>query len=180
MKNYRIKIKPYLDDLAKKGLGPGGGSTGALAFCLGSSLIIKSIRHSLNKNINKTKENKLQNRIKKLTFLKKKIYSYIDKDRELFSKTVKAQGAKRKKYLEEITVLLKDLADSSQEAFSLAKEVDFDIKNSIKSDFYLGISFIRISMESVVYNLEANRKISGKKDGDVKKIKNKLKMMEKK
>lgn len=177
MKDYRTKFKPYLDDLEKKGLGPGGGSTGALAFCLGCSLIIKSIRHSLDKNINKIKANKFKKRIKKLIFLKKKTYPYIDKDGELFSKMIKTKGDERKKYLKEVTVLLKDLAQSSQKAFLLAKGVDFDIKKSIKSDFYLGISFIKISGESAAYNLEANSKISGKK---VRYLKNKLKKMGKK
>lgn len=175
MENYRQKIKPYLDDLTKKGLGLGGGSAGALAFCLGCSLIIKSINHTQTKNNSKIKKNKLNNRLDKITKFKKEIYPYIDKDGQLFSKMVKSKGQGRKKYLKEVTHLLKTLAKSSYKVFLLAKELDFDIKKGIKSDFNLGLEFIKLSLLSTIFNLEDNSKISGKKDEYIRIVKNNLK-----
>ncbi|MCF7886815.1 MAG: cyclodeaminase/cyclohydrolase family protein [Candidatus Omnitrophica bacterium] len=175
MKNYRQKIKPYLDDLTKKGLGLGGGSAGALAFCLGCSLIIKSINHTKTKNISKIKKNKLNNRLVKITKFEKEIYPYIDKDNQLFSKMIKNKGQDREKYLKKVIHLLKTLARSSYKVFLLAKELDFDIKKGIKSDFNLGLEFIKISLLSTIFNLEANNKISGKRDNYIKTLKNNLK-----
>ncbi|MCF7873816.1 MAG: cyclodeaminase/cyclohydrolase family protein [Candidatus Omnitrophica bacterium] len=179
MTNYRNKIKPYLDDLEKKGVGLGGGSAGALAFCLGCSLVAKSINHTKSKDISKLKKNKLDNRLVKVKELKKKIYPYIDQDGQLFAKMIKNKGKERKKYLKKVNHLLKTLARSSYKVFLLAKELDFDIKKGIKSDFNLGINFIKIAMKSATYNLDANNKISGKKDNYLKDFKNKFKKMEK-
>lgn len=173
--DYRIKIKPYLDDLEKKRLGPGGGSTGALSFCLGCSLIAKSINHSKSKKISKIKKNKLNNRLDRVLSFKRKIYPYIDQDGKLFSKMIKSKGRLREKYLKEVNQLLKDLAQSSYKLFLLAKALDFDIKKSIKSDFYLGLKFIIISMESAIFNLAANSKMTGKENRYLKNIKDKLK-----
>lgn len=173
--NYRNKIKPYLDDLEKKGLGLGGGSTGALAFCLGCSLIIKSINHTKTKNSSKVKKNKLNNRLIKIVKFKKEIYPYIDKDGQLFSKMIKSKGQNREKYFKKVTHLLKTLARSSYKVFLLAKELDFDIKKGIKSDFNLGLEFIKLSLLSAIFNLEDNSKISGKKDNYIRTLKNNLK-----
>ncbi|MCF7874449.1 MAG: cyclodeaminase/cyclohydrolase family protein [Candidatus Omnitrophica bacterium] len=171
-KNYRKQIKPYLDDLAKKRLAPGGGSAGALAFCLGCSLIAKSINHTKNKEMPKVKERKLTNRLDKILNLKKKVYPYIDRDGRLFSQMIKSGGQERQRYLKEMTCLLKDLAQSSDTVISLAKELDFDIKKSIKSDFYLGLQFIRVSLESVIFNLEANSNQKKGKDKYLQNLKN--------
>ncbi|MFO8052787.1 MAG: cyclodeaminase/cyclohydrolase family protein [Candidatus Omnitrophota bacterium] len=173
--NYRNKIKPYLDDLEKKGLGPGGGSAGALAFCLGCSLIVKSINHSKTKNISKLKKNKLNNRLIKIIDFKKKVYPFIDQDGQLFSKMIKSEGQERKKYLKKVTQLLKILARSSYKVFLLAKELDFDIKRSIKSDFNLGLEFIKLSLLSAIFNLEDNNKMFGRKDNYTVTLKNKFK-----
>ncbi len=175
MKKYRAEFKPYLDDLGKKGLAPGGGSAGALSFCLGCSLIIKAIEHSKNKDQGKVYKNKLNNRLRKISDFKKKVYPYIDKDGELFIKMIKAKGAQKKKYEKKVSNLLKDLADSSQKVFLLAKALDFDIKKSIKSDFYLGLKFIIISTESAIFNLAANSKMTGKENQYLKNVKDKLK-----
>jgi formiminotetrahydrofolate cyclodeaminase len=175
MKNYRKKIKPYLDDLTKKGLGLGGGSAGALAFCLGCSLIVKSINHTKAKNNSKVNKNKLNNRLVKITRFKKEIYPYIDKDGQLFSKMIKSKGQDRKKYFKKVTQLLKTLARASQKVFLLAKELDFDIKKGIKSDFNLGLEFIKLSLLSAILNLEDNNKMSGKKDNYIKILKNNFK-----
>ncbi|MCF7870625.1 MAG: cyclodeaminase/cyclohydrolase family protein [Candidatus Omnitrophica bacterium] len=174
-KNYRKQIKPYLDDLAKNRLAPGGGSAGALAFCLGCSLIAKSINHTKSKEISKVKENKLNNRLDKILSFKKKVYFYIDWDGQLFSQMVKSRGKEKQKYLKKTTRLLKDLAQLSYKVFLLAKELDFDIKKSIKSDFYLGLEFIKVSLESAIFNLEANKKEKKGKNKYLQNLKNNLK-----
>jgi formiminotetrahydrofolate cyclodeaminase len=176
-KNYRKQIKPYLDDLAKKRLAPGGGSAGALAFCLGCSLIAKSINHTKSKGMPKIKERKLTNRLDKVLSFKKKVYPYIDQDGQFFSQMIKSRGPERRRHLKEITRLLKDLAQSSDTVISLAKELDFDIKKSIKSDFYLGLQFIKVSLESAIFNLEANSNQKKGKDKYLRNLKNISKKM---
>ncbi len=159
--NYCKEIKNYLDDLGKRGYQPGGGSAGALAFCLGVSLIIKSIRHSNNENTVEARKNKLDKRLDRLAVLKKRVYSYIDKDGEIFSKIMESKGSKKQKELEKGKDLIKSLAQSARQAFSLAKGVESDIKKSIKSDFYLGLEFIKVSQLSAAVNWEANKKMFG-------------------
>jgi len=166
-------MKPYLDGLEQKGFAPGGGSAGALAFCLGCSLIAKSINHSKAKNIAKYQKDKLNNCLRKISIRKKDIYPFIDRDGELFSKMIKSKGEARQKYLKEVNRLLMALAESSYEVFLLAKGIDSDIKRNIKSDFNLGLEFVKLAMLSALYNLETNSELSGKEDKYSKKIKKK-------
>ncbi len=161
--NYRKSMKKYLNDLSRKGLAPGGGSAGALAFCLGISLLVKSVRHSLRKNISLKKKNKLENCVIKLLGLKQKAYPYIDKDGQIFSAIIKSKGVRREKKLEQGEDLINELIQFAHGAFSLAKEVESDIKSSIKSDFFLGIEFVKVSELSAQLNLEANKKMFAKK-----------------
>lgn len=157
--NYRQSIKHYLDDLSQKGYQPGGGSAGALAFCLGASLLIKSIRHSIKKSTTGRKKNKLENRLRKLIFLKKKVFPYIDKDGELFLKFMRSKRSRKPKDLDKMINLIKNIIRASREAFFLAKEIESDIKKGIKSDFCLGLEFIKISELSALLNLEENKKM---------------------
>jgi len=159
-------MKNYLDDLSKKGYQPGGGSAGALAFCLGASLVIKSIQHTLKKDTPAGEKNRLKKRLANFLALKNKVYPWIDKDGEYFSGALKSKGAKRRQKLKEAERLTRGLAQAARRAFSLTKEIESDIRKSIKSDFSLGVEFIKISELSASFNLEANKIIfTGKGNG---------------
>lgn len=157
--NYREGVKGYLNDLSQKGCQPGGGSAGALAFCLGVSLVAKSIRHTLAKEIPNARKDRLKKKLEELLTFEKIIYPYIDKDGEIFSDIIHSKGEKKKENLALGNSLLQTLADVSEKAFFLAKGLESDIKKMIKSDFFLGIEFIKISQNSALLNLKANKDI---------------------
>lgn len=169
--NYRKEFKNYLDDLSQKGYQPGGGSAGALAFCLGVSLLVKAIRHTLGSKARERREKKLKLCLANFIDLKKQIYPYIDKDGEIFSKMIGGNQKNRARNLKQGSDLIKSLGRSACKVFSLAKGIESDIKKSIKSDFDLGLELVRVSALSAIFNLEANQKIFGKKEAYQKRLK---------
>lgn len=154
MTNYRKEVKKYLTDLRKKGWQPGGGSAAALAFCLGVSLLIKSIRHSQQSGAGKEK-------IKQLISLSNKVFPCIDRDGKYFSELIASKGKKREYNLKRTEKLTAEIIAAAQTASKLAKEAEPDIKKSIQSDFCLGQKFIEIAVLGVKLNSQANLKYFG-------------------
>jgi len=154
MKEYRFDFKDYLNDLAKKTPQLGGGSSVSLVFCLGISLIEKSLNFSLDK----------EKRLKRYLFIFKKIkrevFPYIDLDGKLFLKVLK-EKERRKFFLEKSQNLIIKIGKNCQKVFLLAKKIESKIKKSIISDFYIGLSFIKVSLKGCVLNLEANKRLFG-------------------
>jgi len=154
MKNYRTSFKKYLDDLGKPKPTPGGGSAGALVFCIGLSLIEKAINFSFPMRFKK--------QLKELQALDTKIYPNIDKDSLIFAKIMSSKAAKRAQFIRQSESLIIDLGRGAQSVFSLAKGVKSGIKKSIISDFNIGLECVRIALLACVLNLEANEKMFGK------------------
>lgn len=151
MKNYRQGFKKYFDDLAKRIPAPGGGSAQVVIFSIGISLIEKSIQFSLSEG--PVKKSYLQ----RFSLLRKKAYPIIDQDGRVFEKIVSSKEKnKQQKFIAQSEALFVSLAESADNAFLLAKEVESDIKKSILSDFLIGKHCLKIALIGVILNLEAN------------------------
>ena len=172
MKSYGPKFKAYLSDLGKRIPAPGGGSAICLSFCLGVSLIEKTIQYSFNKKSIRTRH------LNKLEKLKKKIHPYIDLDGKIFKRLISSRGTKRSQLLKKSEKIVIDTAKASWEAISLAKKVESGIKKGIISDFFIGSELIKVSLMGCILNLEANSKIFGKSSPYTKKFKSYLKKYE--
>jgi len=72
-----------------------------------------------------------------------------------------------------------EVAGASRTAFSLAKALEFDIKRSIISDFYIGLGLIELALFGCICNLETNLKIFGKKNKKIPVFKKVLKRWQK-
>lgn len=154
-----------MDDLAKRKPSPGGGSAVCLAFCLGLSLIEKSVNYSDIK--------KFKKQISLLKALRKKIYPYIDKDADIFAKIMASKGKRRVSLIRQSENMIVELAEASKLVFSLAKALESGIKKGIISDFYIGLGLIKVALFGCIANLEANRKMFGKTSkqiGEFKKV----------
>lgn len=171
MKYYKGKFKDYLNDLGKRKPSPGGGSAVCLIFCTGISLIEKAINYSLilspKSPSDKSKNKKLKSTLAKLDKLRKRVYSYIDRDGYLFNKIMSSKGQRRKKFIAQSEKIIIDVAKASGTVFSLAKEVESGIKKSIISDFNIGLEFINSALFGCILNLEANSIIFGKKNKSI-------------
>ncbi|UCC95329.1 MAG: cyclodeaminase/cyclohydrolase family protein [Candidatus Omnitrophota bacterium] len=155
MKSYRTKFKGYLDDVGKKMPSPGGGSAVCLVFCLGAGLMEKAMAYSFEPN------NRLRKYLHSARKLRGKVYPYIDLDGEVFERIMQSKGPQKKKHIERSQRIIIDTARSSLKLFRLAKRVEFSIKKSIISDFYLGARCLELALGGCVLNLEANRRIFG-------------------
>ncbi|MBU0693614.1 MAG: cyclodeaminase/cyclohydrolase family protein [Candidatus Omnitrophica bacterium] len=151
-----------MDDLAKKKPSPGGGSAVCLASCLGISLIEKAISFSISK------DESLRKYLGSLGELKKKVYSYIDQDGQIFEQILKAKGSSKLELIGKSEEIIITTAKACQEVFCLAGIIKSGIKKSIISDFYIGLEFIAAALKGCVFNLEANRGIFGKKSRYIK------------
>lgn len=166
MKQYRKQFKSYLDDLSKKKPAPGGGSSVCLLFCMGVSLIEKSVRYSLP---SPKKELSLRScmfnldYLKQLQQLRKKVYPYIDLDGVLFERILKSYGDKKKISLDKSEELIIDLGHCCEQVFFLAKRGESGIKKTIVSDFHIGLNMVRIAFQACILNLEANEKMFKRK-----------------
>jgi formiminotetrahydrofolate cyclodeaminase len=172
MRSYGPKFKSYLSDLGKRIPAPGGGSAICLSFCLGVSLIEKTIQYSFNKKHIRTRH------LNKFEKLKKRVYPYIDLDGKIFSRLMSAKAKKRRELLRRSEKIVIDTAKASWEAISLAKKVESGIKKGIISDFYIGSELIKVSLMGCILNLEANSRIFGKGSPHIKKFKGYLKSYE--
>lgn len=154
MKDYRTKFKEYLDDLGARQPSPGGGSAVCVVFCIGLSLIEMAMRYS-----EKQEEN-----IKEVKKLRKQVYPYIDLDSKIFDKIMRAHDPRKKlEYIKDSEKLIIYLGMACHQAFLLAKKAESGIKDSIISDFYIGLDCVKVTLRGCVFNLEANSKIFGKK-----------------
>lgn len=157
--NYLKQLKPYLRDVAKKSVAPGGGSAGALICSLGISLIQMSAQFSLDKN-----KKVLTHTIQNLEKIKLKIVKYIDLDANKFKKAMDTKNKEiRRKFFKELDALAFDIGNSCVEVLKISKKSEKYIKVNIKSDFRIGLEMVRVSMFSAVQNMETNLVISGKK-----------------
>lgn len=172
MDSYGPRFKSYLSDLSKRIPAPGGGSAICLSFCLGISLIEKTIQYSFNKKHIRTKH------LNRFERLKKRVYPYIDLDGRIFKRLMSAKLSKRKELLKRSEKIVVDTAKASWEAISLAKKVESGIKKGIISDFYIGSELIKVSLMGCILNLEANSEIFGKTSPYIKKFKGYLKRYE--
>lgn len=173
MQNYRDLFKKYLDDLAAKQPSPGGGSAICLIFCLGTSLIEMAMKYSENKSKDFSKH------IETMAGFQKEVYPYIDLDARIFEKIMKATTPKEKlEYIKDSEKLTVYLGLACHQAFLLAKKIESDIKDSIKSDFSIGIDCLKVTLRGCILNLEANSKIFGEESEQVKVLKNYLEKWE--
>ncbi len=154
MKTYRKGLIPYLEALAEKEAAPAGGSAVCLCLCLVTSLLEKALKYSLKPDLKTKRINKI---LKSLPLLRKKILLYLDEDGEIFVKAIKNKGKKRLKFIKKSQALTEEIARTSWKVFSLAKKIESDIKKSIKSDFFIALELIELSLKGCIYNLEANR-----------------------
>ena len=156
MKKYSKNFKNYLRDLGAKRPSPGGGSACVLSLCLGISLIEKAINYSLDKNAS------LKNQAQHLSLLKNKLKPYIDLDAELFKKYMKTKGPARFIFLKKGNKICIDTIKAAHEVILLTKRVEFSIKKSIISDFYIGLELVKIALKGCRVNLELNREVLAK------------------
>lgn len=151
MSSYSNRFRDYINDLAKRQPAPGGGSVLSLAFCIGNSLIEKSLLYSYAKRADKPIRT-----LTNLRLLRNKIFRYIDLDGELFEKILREKDRARAYYLKQSEKILIDLGKSAIRASLLARGVENAIKKSIISDFSIGTELIRVSLMGCTLNLEAN------------------------
>lgn len=171
MQSQRKNFKAYLENLAKPKPSPGGGSTVALSFCLGASLIEKAASYSVQKEKNK----RFRKALKALAGLRRRVYPLIDKDALIFQKLMASRGLKRLKFIKSSENLIAEIACISQKAFLLAKALESGIKKSISSDFYIGLELIKTAFFGCIANLEANGQLFGRKNKQVASLKRVLK-----
>ncbi|MCK4916928.1 MAG: cyclodeaminase/cyclohydrolase family protein [Candidatus Omnitrophica bacterium] len=178
MKKYKSNFKDYIHDLGKREPSPGGGSAVCVAFCMGASLMEKAVNYSLNlkKNDKKTiiHNKKLKTTIIELQTLKKGVFPYIDKDGYIFEKIIKTKGEKKEQFIEQSEFIIYEVATACENMFCLAKKIESGIKKSIESDFIIGLELVRTALLGCILNLEANSKISGKKNKSINKFKKSL------
>lgn len=149
MRNYRDKIKVYLGDLAEKTSHPGGGSVSALSFCLGVSLFQMSLNFS---------GTKFKEIIKKIDKEKERIFPFIDRDGEIFSKLIKeSDPGKKKILLRKSQKISLDIGRKCNKILILARRISPEVKKFIKSDFYIGLKLLETTLFSSLKNLEANQ-----------------------
>jgi len=152
--NYRNSFKKYLGDLAKP-QPPGGGSCGALSFCLGASLLEMAAGFSLKKGASSG----LKRYLSFLRQAKKRVYPLIDQDAQVFSKFLKAKDAKkRRKYLSDSAKICLVLGETCYKIFSRTKGIELAINKAIISDFYLGLDLVGVALSSALVNLKENNK----------------------
>ncbi|MFH1772101.1 MAG: cyclodeaminase/cyclohydrolase family protein [Candidatus Omnitrophota bacterium] len=153
MSNYRIGLSRYCRNLGKRKPSPGGGSAICAAFCIGVSLIEKALRYSGKKPL------KLKKITSELIKLRLKINPYIDLDGKIFNEIMHKRGKKRMLMIKKSEAITLSLAKNVKKAFFLAKKAEFDIKDGIASDYYIGLAFLRLSLSGCVDNLKANSKM---------------------
>jgi len=147
--NYKKDFNKYLIELAKKNSRYGGGSTLCLAFCIGLSLLEKALIFSFE---DKKRINLLKN-------LRKKFLSLVDEDGKLFMSALKAKGKRRIFLINKIQKIIINLGVSCYNILIDFKSIEPNIKNSIKSDFYIGLDFLKLVLKGCIENLDANSKI---------------------
>ncbi len=171
MKSYRTKFKVYLNDLGRRKPSPGGGSAVCLVFGIGTSLMEKAIRYSLDlkKATAKSegKNKRLAKALKNLVKLRNKVYPGIDKDSYLFEKIMAASGKKRVDFIKQSENVVVAVAWSCKAVFFLAKEVESDIKKSIISDFCIGLGLVKDTLLGCILNLEANQNMFGRSNRQI-------------
>lgn len=149
MKEYRELFKDYIRDLAQRTPHPGGGSCGALAFCLGVSLLQMALEYSgtqpqaVARDLEKTKE---------------VVYPLIDEDGRLFEALMgEKDEAAKKLLLDKGQALVCMLGDLCQTVLSRARQVETQVKRSLASDFYLGLKFLDTALFASLENLRSNQ-----------------------
>jgi len=147
--SYKRDFNKYLIELAKKNSRYGGGSALCLAFCIGLSLLEKALIFSFE---DKKRINLLKN-------LRKKFLSLVDEDGKLFMSALKAKGKRRIFLINKIQKIIINLGVSCYNILIDFKSIEPNIKNSIKSDFYIGLDFLKLVLKGCIENLEANSNI---------------------
>ncbi len=159
MKKYQNQFRRYFTELAADTPSPGGGSVGAVCFCMGASLIEMSLRIS-----NREKEEEVRRFIKLLEKSREKVSRYIDEDGEVFNKIISVKDKKRRKvmykHLERVTF---KLGDESVKVFEGAVSFRGRIKKSLEGDFALGMELLKIALKVSIKNMESNQKMFGVK-----------------
>lgn len=155
MERYSNRFKNYLDDLAAKKPAPGGGSAVALSLCLGISLLQKAINYSSGEN------KKLKKCAYALRDLRKSISPYIDIDGDIFEKYIHSKGKMRLYFLKRSNAGIIKIGNTCNTVFSYAKRIESGIKESIISDFYIGLNFVAIALRGCIINLEVNSRTQG-------------------
>ncbi len=179
MKKYNKLFKEYLDNVGRRRPTPGGGSVVCLMFCQGVSLIEKAINYSCvlvgKSQADRDKNKKLKKYVSSLNKLRKQIYPFIDKDGEIFEKVMNNRGTKRNLYIKKSEKLIIEISEACLEVFSLAKDVESDIKKSIMSDFRIGKECVKIALKGSIMNLKANTELFASKNKSLARLEKELK-----
>ena len=147
--SYKKEFNKYLIELGKKNSTYGGGSALCLVFCMGLSLLEKALVFSFED----------KKRISLLKKLRKKFLCLVDEDGRLFISALRARG-KRKIFL--INKIQKNIINLGISCYNIIidfRNIEKNIKDSIKSDFYIGLDFLKLVIKGCIENLEANSKI---------------------
>lgn len=151
--NYRLVLKPFIDDLSAPHP-PGGGSAGCAVFCMGVSLIEMAVRVSRYKIDNKTLP------LPALSEEREKIMAIIDQDAQVFRKFLEEKDVEKKKeYLLEAVRMSDILGNSCCRILDLVHPWERKIKQKIRSDYYLGIECVKLALSSAVVNLKENNQL---------------------
>jgi len=72
---------------------------------------------------------------------------------------LKAKGKRRFFLINKIQKIIINLGVSCYNILIDFKSIEPNIKNSIKSDFYIGLDFLKLVLKGCIENLDANSKI---------------------
>ncbi len=149
MKRYSDKLRIYLEDLSQPTPQPGGGSVGALCFCIGTSLVEMVLKFS------KGRFKEIFSTLKKE---RKRLLPLIDLDGEIFSQIIKERNTQKKKYLisKSQRNLIK-IGEKSVALVSMIKNVENRVKPSLKGDLEIGLRLLELASFACIKNLYANQ-----------------------
>lgn len=151
MKTYKDNFKEYLKDLADRTPHPGGGSCAGLMICLGISLIQKSLIFS------KVDSKNVSNYLERI---KKDALSFIDRDGQIFTKLIKEKNPQRKRILlREAQNITYDAGKKCNKILLVVQRLRGKIRESIISDFHIGLRLIESALYASIENLKANEKL---------------------
>jgi hypothetical protein len=137
------------------------------------SLLEKAINYSAGKH------KELNKYASRLIFLRKSMLTLVDIDADIFEKYMHSKGKMRIYFLKKSDEIIIKIGKTCGMVFNGAKSIESDIKESIISDFHIGLDFILLALKGCIVNLTANSKTLGKNNIYIGKFKHYLEKWQK-